>query len=61
MSRIMMNFILKKNNFPLLDIPYSKRTSYYNALERVQKKKQENMFVQWFFRRYLQEFKNYIK
>jgi len=60
-SRLMMNFVLKKNNFPLLDIPYTKRDSYYNALERSQIKKEENIFVQWFFRRYLAEYKSYLK
>jgi len=60
-SRIMMNFILKKHKFPLLDIPYTKRAGYYNALERSQVKKEDNIFVQWFFRRYLQEYKGYLK
>lgn len=60
-SRLMMNFILKKNKFPMLDISYTKRAGYYTALERAQVKKQESIFVQWFFRRYLQEFKRYIK
>lgn len=60
-SRLMMNFILKKNKFPLLNISYLRRVSYYNALERAQIKKEENIFVQWFFRRYLQEFREYIK
>ena len=60
-SRLMMNFVLKKHNFPLLDIIYTKRTSYYNALERSQVRKEDNIFVQWFFRRYLQEYKRYFK
>jgi len=60
-SRIMMNFVLKKHKFPLLDIPYTKRSGYYNALERSQVKKEENIFVQWFFRRYLQEHKKYLR
>jgi len=59
-SRLMMNFILKKNKFPMLDIPYEKRTGYYNALERSQIRKDNGIFVQWFFRRYLQEFKKYF-
>ena len=58
-SRLMMNFILKNNDFPLLDIQYTKRTSYYNALERSQMKNDENIFIQWFFRRYLAEYKKY--
>lgn len=60
-SRLMMNFILKKNKFPLLDIPYIKRNSYYNALERSQIKKDDNIFIQWFFRRYLAEYNKYLK
>jgi len=58
-SRLMMNFVLKKNNYPLLDIPYSGRNSYYNALERSQVKKDENIFVKWFFRKYINENKKY--
>lgn len=60
-SRLMMNFVLKRNKFPLLDIPYIKRDSYYNALERSQVNKEDNIFVQWFFRRYLEEHKKYLK
>ncbi|MFH1359202.1 MAG: Fic family protein [archaeon] len=60
-SRIMMNFVLKKNKYPFLDIPYEKRNSYYNALERAQIKKKENIFLQWFFKRYVQEHKRYLK
>ncbi|MBU2612643.1 MAG: Fic family protein [Nanoarchaeota archaeon] len=60
-SRLIMNFILKKFNFPMLDIPYTKRSSYYNALERSQVNQNENIFIQWFFRRYLVEHKRYLK
>jgi Fic family protein len=49
-SRLMMNFVLHKHAFP-----------YYNALERAQVKKQDNIFVQWFFRRYVKEHKRYLK
>lgn len=59
-SRLMMNFILKNNNFPLLDILYTKRNSYYNALERSQINGDDNIFIQWFFRRYLAEYKKYL-
>lgn len=60
-SRLMMNFILHKYGFPLLNIPYEKRASYYNALERAQIKKDESIFLQWFFRRYVKEHKRYLK
>lgn len=60
-SRIMMNFILKKHKFPLLDISYKNRNSYYNALERSQVRNDEKIFLQWFFKKYLSEYKNYLK
>jgi len=60
-SRLVMNFVLKDNNFPLLDIQYTKRASYYNALERSNLKKDNNIFIQWFFRRYLEEYRKYLK
>ncbi|MFH1566171.1 MAG: Fic family protein [bacterium] len=60
-SRLMMNFVLKKSGFPMLDIPHIKRDSYYNALERSQVNKDENIFIQWFFRRYLGEYKKYLR
>lgn len=59
-SRIMMNFVLKEHKFPLLDIDYGKRNSYYNALERAQIKKQSNIFLQWFLKRYIKEHKRYL-
>ncbi len=59
-SRLMMNFILKKNGFPMLNIPYENRNGYYNALERSQVKQEEKIFLQWFFKRYLKEYKRLI-
>ncbi len=59
-SRLIMNFVLHKHWFPLLNVPYEGRTSYYNALERAQIKKQDNIFVQWFFKRYIKEYKKYL-
>jgi len=51
----MMNFVLHKHGYPMLNIPYEKRAGYYSALERSQTKKQEDIFLQWFFKRYLNE------
>jgi len=60
-SRIMMSFVLHKYGYPMLDIPYAKRSSYYTALERSQIKKDTSVFINWFFKRYLKDFKNYLK
>ena len=55
-----MNFVLHKHKFPLLNIHYDNRAGYYNALERAQTKEQDNIFVQWFFKRYVKEHKRYL-
>ncbi len=59
-SRIMMNFVLHKNGFPMIDILYSNRASYYTALERSQKTGKEYIFVQYLIKRYLKEHRRYI-
>ena len=60
-SRLLMNYVLNKNGYPMLIIPYSQRMSYYTALERSQLKKDENVFIRWFFKRYLKEYKHYLR
>ena len=60
MSRLLMNFILHKNHYPMLNVKYTNRDSYYNALERAQVKKQEKIFTLHIFRRYLKEFNKYL-
>jgi Fic family protein len=60
-SRLMMNFILHRHGYPMLTIPYEKRRGYYNALEKAQIKKDDTLFLQWFFRRYKKEYRRYLK
>lgn len=52
-SRLMMNFVLNKKGYPMLNIPYEGRNSYYNALERAQVKKKDEAFVLWFMKNYV--------
>ncbi len=59
-SRLLMNYVLNKNNYPMLVIDYSKRNSYYTALERSQLSKDDEPFVLWFFKRYAKEYENYL-
>ena len=59
-SRLMMNFVLHKHGYPLLDIPYERRANYYNALERAQIKKMDEIFLQWFLKRYVKENQRYL-
>jgi len=55
-GRIIMNYILWKNNYPMLIIEYTKRKSYYKALQR-----DEKGFTTYFLRRYLTIHKKKIK
>ncbi len=59
-GRLIMNFILRKNGYPMLDIRYTDRRSYYNALERSNVKNDDGIFVQWLFKRYLKESRIYL-
>jgi Fic family protein len=60
-SRLFMNYVLNKHGYPMIVIDYSERNSYYNALERSQLTKDESIFTLWFFKRYLKEYKKYLK
>jgi Fic family protein len=60
-SRLIMIFILNKKDYPMIDIPYEGRNSYYNSLERSQVKKEDRIFLQWFIKRYIKEYKRYLK
>jgi len=59
-TRLVMNFVLSRKKYPLFDIPYEKRHSYYNALERSQVKKDDKIFLQWFVKRYIKEYHLYV-
>ena len=59
-SRLLMNYVLNKNGYPMMVIDYNDRNSYYNALERSQLTKDESIFSLWLFKRYLKEYKKYL-
>jgi len=59
-TRLMMNHILNRFGYPLLDIDYGDRRSYYTALEKSQTKNDELPFLKWFMKRYLKTHKKYL-
>ncbi len=59
-SRLLMNFVLKKNGYPMLNIRYVNRRSYYVALERSQVNEDDTIFLRWFFRKYVAGNKGYL-
>ncbi len=54
-GRLIMNYILWHNKYPMLIIEYKKRRSYYKALQ-----KDEEKFVDYFLRRYISVHKKRI-
>jgi Fic family protein len=46
-GRLLMNFILHKNRFPMINIPNLKKTRYYNCLEEAQVKGNLEPFVKF--------------
>jgi len=59
-SRLLMNYVLHNNNYPMLVIHYTDRSSYYNALEKSQLNKEETPFTLWFFKKYVKEYERYL-
>ena len=55
-GRLIIAYLLRKGNFPLLIIEYKKRKSYYNALS-----KSENDFLNWFIRSYVSAHRKYLE
>jgi Fic family protein len=60
-SRLIMNFILRKKGYPLFNIPYKGKNSYYNASERYQIKKEPHYFLLWFIKNYIKDNKTYLR
>lgn len=59
-SRLMTNFILNKHTYPMLNIEYANRNSYYTALERSQTKHKDYIFVQYMVKRYIKAYEKYL-
>jgi Fic family protein len=52
-SRLIMNFILHKNGYPMLNIPYDDKRNYYYALETAQSGKGDWRFVEYIVKKYI--------
>ena len=58
-SRLIMNFVLHGKKYPMLNIHYSNRDSYYTALERAQVNEKDYIFVQYLIKRYISEYRKF--
>jgi Fic family protein len=60
MSRLLQNFILKKHNYPMIDIRNEAREEYYEAEEQYQMHDKEKPFVEFCLRQYVEEYKEFL-
>ena len=59
-SRLIMNYILLKYNYPLLMIKNTDRRPYFKSLEKSQLNHDEIHFLKWFMKYYIKENKQYL-
>lgn len=55
LSRLLMNWILWKKKYPLIDIPIEDLENYYDVLDKYQIEKNEKSFVDYIKERYFME------
>ena len=60
LSRLLMNYVLLKNNYPLLNIFNAEKMLYYLALKEVDFKKKERPFVKYLYQVYINQYKKVI-
>jgi Fic family protein len=59
-GRLLLNFVLNSRHFPLFDLPYNRRMGYYKALETASIEKDETVFLRWFFREYVRQYRRFL-
>ena len=58
-SRLVMNYILLKNSFPLMLIKNTDKRAYFKSLEKSQLNNDEIYFLKWFMKYYIKANKQY--
>lgn len=59
-GRLIMNCILDESKYPMLNIQYAQRISYYKALERSNLANEEVPFLRWFIKTYINANKRWL-
>ena len=60
-SRIIMNYLLHRSRFPLIDVKYSKRNQYYDALEKSSQRKEEFVFLNYLSKKFMRDYRQFLK
>jgi len=61
MARLLMNFVLLKNGYPLLNIFDSEKLLYYLTLQQADYRHRSLPFVKYLFRAYALQYKGYLE
>ena len=59
-SRLLMNFVLLKHKYPMLNIRYSEREGYYDVLEDCQISETKKRFVEFIKNEYIKEYNEFL-
>ena len=60
-SRLLMNYVLNENNFPMMVIEYKDRPTYYSTLEKSQIANNSFGFVRWLVNLYIKKNQKLVK
>jgi len=60
-GRLAMNLLLAESGFPMLNIEYTRRSGYYNALEASSLREDSRPFLRFFFLRYARAHSFFLK
>ncbi|MHA1730906.1 MAG: Fic family protein [Promethearchaeota archaeon] len=60
-ARLVTNYILHRAGYPMFDIEFKLRGSYFRTIERANLKGDELAFLQWFFTRYVKANSEYLR
>lgn len=60
-GRLVMNLILNRNNYPMIDIKTRNKQSYYSALEKSDKQNSAEPLARHLVKRFIKQYKNALK
>ena len=60
-SRLLMNLVLLKRGYPLLNIFNDEKLLYYLVLRKVDATKRPKSFVEYLFSTYIRQYEDYVK
>ena len=60
-GRLVMNLVLQKNNYPLIDIKTRNKQSYYHALEKSDRQNSAEPTARHLVKRFIKQYKNALK